>query len=192
MIIIENTLISDEILQEKFVCDLAACKWACCVAGESGAPLEEDEARKLEKIFPLLKPYLLPEGIREIERQGTSVVDVDGDLTTPLIGHEGPCAYAVYEADGTAKCGIENANRAGAVDFVKPISCHLYPIRVSKLNSGLALNYHRWPICAPACECGSRLNVRVFRFLREPLIRRFGSEWFEALEAAFNEQDAEH
>jgi len=185
MIAIDNTLISDEVLEKRFVCDLNACKGACCVEGESGAPLEADELGVLETIYEKVKPYMTPKGISAIEAQGKWVVDSDGDFTTPLIGDEGACAYVFFDEKGIAKCAIEKAHREGMVDFPKPVSCHLYPIRLQKLRDSVAVNYHRWPICEPACQCGSALDVRVFRFLREPLIRKFGSEWYAQLEAAF-------
>lgn len=185
MIAIENTLISDEVLEKRFVCDLNACKGACCVEGESGAPLEAEELGVLEAVFEKVKPYMTAEGISAIVEQGKWVVDSDGDFTTPLVSEEGACAYVFFDEKGIAKCAIEKAHREGAIDFPKPISCHLYPVRLQKLKDAIAVNYHRWPICEPACDCGSQLDVRVFRFLREPLIRRFGSEWFDQLEAAF-------
>ena len=185
MLPLDKTILSDELLQEAFVCDLTRCKGACCVAGDSGAPLEEEEAKTLEEIWPAVKPFLRPEGIQAIEEQGTWVTDADGDQTTPLIdGQE--CAYTLFEADGTAKCGIEKAYREGAIPFIKPISCHLYPIRVTKYPSFEALNYHRWEVCAPACELGASLKVPVYKFLKEPLVRRYGPAWYEALEESAN------
>jgi hypothetical protein len=195
MIIVGDTLISEEIFEEKFVCDLAACKGACCVEGESGAPLNEDELDRLEEVMEEVKPYLRPEGIAVIEEKGLFEVDIDGDLVTPLIGNHGVCAYAVFDADGTAKCGLEQAYLDGKTSWKKPISCHLYPIRLAKLHEYVAVNYHRWPICKPACECGSRLNVPVYAFLKEPLIRQFGEAWYNELQEVYQawkaEQDGE-
>ena len=181
MLPLDKTILSDEILQEAFVCDLKRCKGACCVAGDSGAPLEAEEARVLEEIWPQVKPFLRPEGVHALEAQGPWVTDADGDQTTPLVeGQE--CAYTLFDEDGTAKCGIEKAYRAGAIPFIKPISCHLYPIRVTTYPSFEALNYHRWEVCSPACELGAALKVPVYRFLKEPLIRRYGEAWYAALE----------
>lgn len=184
MIELDGCLISDEIFEKKFVCDLSACKGACCVEGESGAPLEEEELDLLESIYDKVKPYMRKEGIEAVEEQGHFVLDWDGEYTTPLVkGKE--CAYVSFDDNGTAKCTIEQAHRNGDIDFPKPISCHLYPIRVSKLKDYQALNYHKWPICEPACSCGDKLDVRVFRFLKSPLIRKYGKQWYTDLEAAF-------
>jgi hypothetical protein len=191
MIIVGQTLVSEEIFEEKFVCDLQACKGACCVEGESGAPLNEDELERLEEVYDASKEYMVPEGIAVVEEKGFFEVDVDGDLVTPLIGSGGVCAYAYFEADGTAKCALEKAYLEGKTSWKKPISCHLYPIRLAKLSEYIAVNYHRWPICKPACECGSKLNVPVYRFLREPLIRQFGEAWYEELEVTYEAWKAE-
>ena len=184
MLIVGNVLLSEDIVEKKFVCDLNACKGACCVEGDSGAPLEMEELDILDEIYDKVKPYMRPEGIAAIEEQGKFVMDFDGEYVTPLVeGAE--CAYVTFDSDGTAKCAIEKAYRAGEVRFPKPISCHLYPIRISKLQELDALNYHRWPICAPACDCGSKLDVRVYKFLKEPLIRKYGKEWFAKVDHAF-------
>jgi hypothetical protein len=180
LIAIDNTIVSNELLKKKFVCDLSACKGACCVAGDSGAPLEEDEASKLEDIYEEVKPYMTAAGIRSIEEQGKFIVDTDGDLVTPLIdGKE--CAYTYFDKDGSAKCAIEKAFYDGKTDFKKPISCHLYPVRVTKYSSYDAVNFHEWDVCKPACSCGEKLDVKVYKFLKEPLIRKYGSQWFEQL-----------
>ncbi|MFN8776183.1 MAG: DUF3109 family protein [Flavobacteriales bacterium] len=185
MIIVGNALVSEEIFEEHFVCDLASCKGACCVEGASGAPLAEEELAELEAAFPHVSPYLRPEGLEAIARKGLYEVDSDGDIVTPLVGEHGECAYAIFDADGTAKCALEKAFSDGRTTWKKPISCHLYPIRLVQLPEFIGVNYHRWPICAPACTCGSRLQVPVFRFLREPLIRRFGESWYAELETVF-------
>jgi hypothetical protein len=186
MLPVKNTVIAAEVLQKAFVCDLTRCKGACCVEGDSGAPLEPEEAAVLESIFPQVVPFLRPEGVQAIREQGTSVVDSDGDLVTPLRdGQE--CAYTVFDPDGTAKCGIEQAYRAGAVPFIKPISCHLYPIRITKYRDFEAVNYHQWDICQPACALGEALQVPVYAFLKEPLIRRYGPDWYAEVEKAATE-----
>jgi hypothetical protein len=181
MIIIDDTLISDEVYTEYFVCDLPKCLGDCCVHGDAGAPLEKEEAKILDKIYPDVKPYLRPEGIQEIEAFGKSVKDIDGEYTTPLVkGKE--CAYVFFDENKIAKCGIEKAWEEKKVDFKKPVSCHLYPIRITKYSNYEAVNYHRWPICDPARKFGKKLNVRVYEFLKESLIRKYGEDWYKQLD----------
>lgn len=179
---IKNTVVSSEVFEEAFVCDLSKCKGACCVEGDAGAPLEEDEVIILEQEYSTIKPYLRKEGIEAIEQQGTSVLDErDGEPVTPLVqGKE--CAYVVFDDKGTTLCGIEKAWKEGATSFRKPISCHLYPIRTTKYRSFEAVNYHRWEICSPACSLGKELKVPVFKFLKDALIRKYGQEWFDEAE----------
>jgi len=184
MIIVEPAIVSEDIFDECFVCDLAACKGACCVEGSSGAPLEKEEADRLREVYPKVKSLLRPEGIAAIDEMGLCHEDDDGDLVTPLVGDKGECAYVIFDDKGIAKCGIEKAWHEGLINWRKPISCHLYPIRLTPLGDYIGVNYHRWPVCAPACECGSKLKVPVYRFLREPLIRGFGEEWYGQLEEA--------
>ena len=181
MIDIGNTLISDDVVAKQFVCNLSKCKGACCVEGDLGAPVEADEKDILDDIYPLVRPYLRPEGIAAIEEQGTYVLDDYNEYSTPLINGK-ECAYVVYDDNGTLKCAIEKAHYDGKVDFKKPISCHLYPIRTSKLLDMTAVNYDRWDICSDACTLGEELQVPVYKFLKEPLIRKFGQEWFDELE----------
>lgn len=183
MIMIDDKLVSDELFEKKFVCDLGACKGACCVEGESGAPLEEEELDILEEIIDDVKPYMRKEGLASIEKHGLYEIDTDGEYVTPLVeGKE--CAYVSFDKNGTAKCAIEQAYRDGKINFPKPISCHLYPIRITELKDFTALNFHHWPICAPAHSCGAKLDVKVYRFLKEPIERKFGKLFFEKLEAA--------
>lgn len=183
MIQIGRTLISEELFTEAFQCDLEACKGACCVEGDAGAPLELEEADLLEQEYAAIAPYLIEEGRKAIEMQGRSVIDDDGDLGTPLV-NGGACAYAVFE-NGKALCGIEQAWKAGATAFRKPVSCHLYPVRIQSYQSFDAVNYHRWNICSPACALGKALQQPVFVFLKEALIRRFGTEWYAELEEVY-------
>ena len=186
MIQIDDTLISTDVLQKEFVCNLQKCKGICCVEGDSGAPLDEDELETLEKIFPKVKPFLRKEGIESIQKQGTYIIDEDGDWVTPL--REGKeCAYVIFDEKGITKCGIEKAYEAGEIDYQKPISCHLYPVRIQKYNAFTAVNYHKWEICNDACALGKELGVTVAEFLKVPLIRRFGEEWYEQLMAAKKE-----
>lgn len=180
MIAIEDTLVSEDLLDKKFVCDLGACKGECCVAGDSGAPLEEEELSILEEIFPLVKPYMNEEGINTIEEQGMYLVDYDGDFVTPLVDGHKHCAFTIFP-NGIASCAIEKAYNEKKISFKKPISCHLYPVRINKYKEFTAVNYHTWDVCKPARQCGKKLDVKVYKFLKEPLIRKFGEKWYESL-----------
>ena len=183
MIEIDGKIVSDDILTECFACDIARCKGECCVDGNSGAPLEMEEADILEEEYGNYKPYMTSEGIEAVERQGFMVVDCDGDYTTPLVD-DAECAYS-YRENGITLCAIEKAFREGKCSFRKPISCHLYPIRLISLSNGtIGLNYHRWNVCSSACENGRKLGIPVYKSLREPIIRRFGEEFYKALECA--------
>jgi hypothetical protein len=181
MLAIGDILVSEEIFEKKFVCDLQKCKGACCIEGDCGAPLKKDEIEILEKEYENYKPYLTSEGIQAIEQQGFYDEDVDDKSTnTPLIDG-GPCAYINYK-DGISYCGIEKAYLEGKTSFRKPISCHLYPIRVSGVGELQAVNYERWSICADACTLGESLSVPVYKFLKEPIERAFGKTFYEILE----------
>lgn len=185
MLQIDDTIVSLALIEKKFVCDLAACRGGCCRYGDSGAPLMAEEAAVLERIWSDLWPWLRPEGIRAIEKQGTSITDSDGELVTPLIINE-ECAYTIME-DNVYKCGIEAAFNAGAIDFRKPVSCHLFPVRVKRYHNFRAVNYEEWSICKPAVACGAKKNTELYIFLREPLIRAFGEEWYNRLQWAAGE-----
>lgn len=185
MIQIGDTIISTGLVTEYFTCDLQRCKGACCVQGDSGAPLEDPEKDILREVLPALKPYLRTESIRAIEKLGTSVTDSDNECVTPLVeGKE--CAYAVFE-DGIARCGIEKAFLAGAVTFRKPLSCYLYPVRIKKYTSFDAVNYDIWEVCDPARVLGASLQVPVFEFTASALKQKYGEEWFRALTLASKE-----
>jgi hypothetical protein len=188
MIAIQNTIVSDDVLDKKFVCDLNACKGECCVAGESGAPLDQDELPILLEILDKVKPYMNKKGIKAIEKNGPYVLDSDGDYTTTLVGKEGECAFVVFDENKIAKCAIEQAYNDGMIDWKKPISCHLYPIRISSYKTYDAVNYHQWSVCKPACECGAKLEVPVYQFLKGPLIRKYGEEWFNELQQVDEER----
>lgn len=178
MILIDDTLLSTELFDRKFCCDLKACKGACCVEGESGAPLEPEELEEVEKAFPIIRDRLKLDSLAVIEAQGLHVVDADGDHVTPIVdGRE--CVYATFDEDGTAKCAFEQAHLEGKLAWRKPISCHLYPIRLTQLKDLVAVNYHRWPICESAVSCGAGLNLSVLQFCRSSLERKFGAAWFE-------------
>jgi hypothetical protein len=180
MIKVGEVLVSDDIRDKEFVCNLTKCKGACCVEGDFGAPLEESELAILEEIYPKVKPYLSPEGIKSIEKQGKHVVDDEGELCTPVIdGRE--CVYAIYDKAGILKCGIEEAYNDGKIAWKKPISCHLYPIRITKKKDFEAVNYNKWYICSPACALGKELQVPIYKFLKDPLIRKYGEQWYGEL-----------
>jgi len=182
---IGKTIISEELLEEEFVCNLSACKGACCVDGDAGAPLTAEETKILEEIYPQVKPLLRKEGIEAIEQQGSWVTGSDGELETPLIeGKE--CAYVIFDGK-TALCGIEQAYNQGLVGWKKPVSCHLYPVRIKEFAEFSAVNYHQWHICSPACELGKSLQVPVYKFVKEALIRRFGEDWYGKLEKTAEE-----
>jgi hypothetical protein len=182
MISIDDTLISDDLVKTRFVCDLASCKGACCVEGDSGAPLEEEELAILDDIYVDVKPYMVPAGIEVVEQNGKYTIDSDGDFVTPLVNNR-ECAYVFYDEKGVTKCAIEKAHIDGKIDFKKPISCHLFPVRLNKYSTFTAVNIQSLDICQAAFTCGNKLQVPVYRFLKEPLIRKFGSDWFEALDA---------
>ena len=177
---LNKTIVSEEILEKEFVCNLSACKGACCVDGDAGAPLDEAETKILAEIYPKVKAFLRPEGIKAIEEQGTHVVSDFGELETPLIDGK-DCAYVIFDGK-TALCGIEQAYNEGIVDWKKPVSCHLYPIRVKEYSDFSAVNYHKWHICSDACALGEELGVPVYQFVKEALIRKFGQQWYEELE----------
>ena len=183
MILIDDILISDEIIEEQFVCDLHKCKGACCVDGDAGAPLENEELKRLDEFYEIVKPYLTPEGISEIEKNGRYLYDQEFGWVTPTISN-GMCAYGNVDKDGIVKCGIEEAYNDGHITWKKPISCHLFPIRIKKGRKGDLVNYEpREDLCSAACVLGKTLKVPVYKFLKEPIIRKYGEAFFEALEA---------
>ena len=192
MIQIDDKLISEDIFSEEFVCNLSKCKGACCVEGDIGAPLNKEETVILDRIFEQVKPYLRKEGVEAIEAQGTWVIDPnDGDYVTPMVeGRE--CAYVIFDDKGITKCGIEKAYEDGAVDWQKPISCHLYPIRVDEYRTFTALNYHKWDICSDACTLGRELQIPIYKFVKTPLIRKYGEEFYETLCEAADEWKKEY
>jgi hypothetical protein len=183
MLVINDKIIADAVLYEQFVCNLSSCKGDCCVQGDAGAPLEEQELGILDDIYPHVEPYLMPQGIAAIAEQGKYVQDEEGIFSTPLI--EGAaCAYVRFDDLGIAQCAIQQAHRDGKIDFPKPISCHLYPIRTKKQGYFEAVNYDRWDICKAACKLGKQLRVPVYVFLKEPLIRKYGEDFYAQLDAA--------
>jgi hypothetical protein len=190
MIQIDDKLISEDLFSEEFVCNLAKCKGICCVEGDAGAPLDEDETKILDEIYPKIKSYLRPEGIQAIEEQGTYTLDFEGDLVTPLVNNA-ECAYVIFDEKGYTKCAIEKAYEDGVIDWQKPISCHLYPIRITEYSNFSAINYHEWDICSDACTLGKELGVKVYQFLKKPLIRKYGEEFYQTLSEAAEEWEKE-
>jgi len=180
MIQIDDTVVSEILLEKKFVCNLEACKGACCVEGDAGAPLEEEELEELENVFPLVKEYLSKKAIDALERD-LYTIDHDGEYVTQLVNGK-ECAFVFFNEKGISKCAIEQAYLDGKTKFKKPISCHLFPVRLNKYKNFTAVNYAHWDICDDACKLGSELGVKTYQFLKEPLIRKFGKNWFKELE----------
>lgn len=185
-----DKVISTDVFERKFVCDLNACKGACCIEGDAGAPLSVEEVSILEDSLEEIKPYMRPEGLKAVEEQGVFYMDQDNEPVTTLI-NGGECAFVYFDENNITKCSIEQAHNEGKIDFKKPISCHLYPIRVKKFDEFTALTYNEWDICKPACACGDQLDVPVFRFLKEPITRAFGDGFFNELETIDRELKAE-
>ncbi len=183
MIEIGKTILSRELFEKRFVCDLLKCKGACCVEGDSGAPVTEEEAAIIGKEYASFKDYLPEAHRKEIKKQGFAVIDEDNDLVTPLVNKR-QCAYSFHDEKGILKCAIEKAHIKGKIAFRKPVSCHLFPIRVTEYKNFDALNYEELDICKPALECGKSLNVTVYKFLKEPLIRKYGKDWYNEVEIA--------
>ena len=185
MIAIENVLLSDQIITDQFVCDLTRCKGACCVDGDAGAPLDNKELKMVDEVFDEVLPYLRKEGIDELNKQGRYVHDKEFGWVTPTIAGK-MCVYGIFDENGIVKCGIEQAYLDGKTTWKKPISCHLFPIIVKKSNDGITVfaNYEpREDHCKAACSLGEKLKVPVYKFLKEPLIRKFGTAFYETLDA---------
>ena len=187
MLVVDKTVISTDVVEEKFICDLLKCKGACCVEGDLGAPLELDELPEIEQAVEAVKPYLSKEAVEAIESEGAYILDEEGDYSTTTI-NGAECAFAFYDENKILKCGLEQAWKDGKSEFRKPISCHLYPIRIKNLGEYDALNYDRWQICSPACDLGEKQGVSVFKFLKEPLIRKYGEDWYKKVEQAIQEE----
>ena len=183
MIQIEDTIVSLDVIERRFMCDLSQCRGACCIEGESGAPLEEGEAEQLRLALPEVWDELKEDAREVIRQQGVSYLDADGDEVTSIVNGR-DCVFTRYAPDGTCHCALEQAFREGRTTFMKPISCRLYPVRVTQYRRFRAVNLHRWEVCRPAKILGERLGIPAYRFLREPLISKFGTEWYAALEAA--------
>ncbi|MDE5744651.1 MAG: DUF3109 family protein [Paramuribaculum sp.] len=183
MLQIGDTLVSLDLAERFFCCDLDKCLGQCCIEGDAGAPITRDEYRKLEEITPALKSELLPAALRVIEEDGVGYIDEEGDLVTSIIDGKN-CVYTCYASGGKCLCAIERAYRQGKCDFRKPISCYLYPLRLTEYPTFTAVNYHRWKICRSAEQNGKELGIRLYQFMKEPLIERFGKEWYDELAEA--------
>lgn len=178
MIQIKDTLISEDIFETCFVCDLGKCKGMCCVEGDAGAPLTHEEYEAIKDVLPEIWDGLSPKARELIEKQGIAYIDDDGELVTSIIkGRE--CVFTYFDADGVCRCAIDNAFREGKISVQKPISCHLYPIRLRKYDDFTALNYDRWSVCRPALRLGKKTGIKLYQFLKEPLICKFGEEWYQ-------------
>lgn len=176
-----KTIVSEEIIEKDFVCNLAACKGACCIDGDAGAPLEKEETQILNEIYPKVKPFLRKKGIEAIEKQGAFITNEWNEFETPLIDGA-DCAYVFFDKKGTALCAIEEAYNQGEITWKKPVSCHLYPIRVNEYSEFSAVNYHKWEICDDACILGKELQVPIYKFVKQALVRKFGQHWYDELE----------
>ncbi len=180
MLQIQNTLVSLDFIEHFFLCDLNECRGECCIEGDAGAPITEEELKTLKRLLPIVWDDLTPASKQIIKEQGVAYIDEDGDLVTSIVNGK-DCVFTTYEKNGMCLCAIEKAFREGKSDFYKPISCHLYPARLSEYSDFTAINYHRWKICRCAELLGKKKNIRIYQFLKEPLIRRFGKEWYDEL-----------
>lgn len=181
MIIVDDALISEDILEKKFICQLDKCKGACCVQGDAGAPLAHKELNEIESRLDKIQPYMTSESVDKIKNDGFFTRDPEGDLVTECL-EDGACVFVNYKDDGTTECAIERAYLAGDIDYKKPISCHLYPIRANKFGTYIAMNYHHWDICRDACIAGEEQKLPVYKFLREALTRKMGEAWYQKLD----------
>ena len=181
MIAIDNVLISDDVIEAKFVCDLHKCKGGCCEDGDAGAPLEKEERKVLDENFDVIKPYLTREGLAAIQSQGKYLYDREFGWVTPTVGGK-ICAYGLRDEHGIIKCGIEQAYNDGKLGWKKPISCHLYPIKISRRKEYTNVNYEpRDVLCKPACALGKKLKLPVYQFLKDAIVRKFGTEFYDTL-----------
>lgn len=186
MFIIQDTLVSIDLIERYFVCDLGVCKGQCCIDGDAGAPLLPDEKILIDKYLDKIKPLLSPQGRNVIESEGSSYFDPDGDLVTTLIEGKN-CAFSIYDDHGVCLCALEKGYREGIIPMLKPSSCYLYPVRLKQVGNLTGVNIHRWKICGCAEKNGRKLKIRAYKFLKEPLIRKFGAEWYEELDRVATE-----
>ena len=186
MLQIEDTIISLDLLEQNFICDLNNCKGACCIEGDEGAPLNANEVKIIEELLPIIWDDLSEKSKDVINNQGITYIDREGEPVISIV-NGAECVFTFTDEKGICKCAIEKAYREGKTDFYKPISCHLYPIRLQKYNDYTAVNYHKWNLCKCARKLGNKMQMPVYQFLKEPLIRKFGADWFNQLEIADNE-----
>lgn len=188
---IGNVLVSLDVAEQYFCCDISQCLGQCCIDGDAGAPITEEERKELENALPAVMPDLLPASKKVIEEEGVSYIDCEGDLVTQIVDGQN-CVFTCYDKGGVCLCAVEKAFRNGRCRWRKPMSCYLYPLRLTEYPTFTAVNYHRWKICRSAEVNGRKLGVRLYEFMREPLTERFGAEWYAALAeacAAWNEQN---
>lgn len=183
MLQIQDTLVSLDVAERFFCCDLDACHGACCIEGDAGAPITDDEKLKIQEVLPEVWEELLPRAREEVEKNGVAYIDEEGDLVTTILDGKN-CAFTCYAPGGVCLCALERAYREGRTKWKKPASCSLYPLRITEYPTFTAVNYHRWKICRPAERLGREKGIRVYQFLREPLIERFGQEWYDELKLA--------
>lgn len=186
MLQIQHTLVSLDLVEKFFVCDLDACLGACCIEGDAGAPLAPGESERIEEVLDVIKPELLPRAVDEIEAGGVSYTDPDGDLVTQIVDGR-DCVFTCYAPGGKCLCALERAQREGRIPDVKPISCRLYPVRLKEYDGFTAVNFHKWKICKPAETLGRKLGIRAYEFLKDPLIKKFGEDWYRELELTARE-----
>lgn len=186
MIQIQDTIVSLDLIEKFFCCDLEACHGDCCIEGDAGAPLTLEEFEKINELLPEILPMLTPQAREVVEKEGVGYYDQEGDLVTSLVGGAN-CVFTTFGPGGKCLCALEQAYREGRTDFCKPQSCHLYPVRLKQYPAFLAVNYHRWDICRAAETLGRAKKLRVYEFLKEPLIARFGREWYDELDLTARE-----
>lgn len=180
---IQDTLVTLDLAERFFCCDLDKCLGACCIEGDAGAPVTEDEVKEIERVLPVIEPEMMPRAVAEVKENGVAYTDEEGDLVTTILDGRN-CAFTCYAPGGVCLCALERAYREGKTDFKKPASCALYPLRIKKFPTFTAVNYHRWDICRDAEILGEKKGIRLYQFLRGPLIDYFGQEWYDELAAA--------
>lgn len=186
MLQIKDVIVSFDVLTESFSCDLAHCKGECCIEGDAGAPVTPDEIAQIEELLPTIWKDLSIEARKVINSQGVAYTDPEGELVTSIVNGK-DCVFTCYGDDGCCYCAIEKAYRNGLCKFKKPVSCHLYPIRVKRIGDYYGLNYDRWDVCRAAVLKGRKDGIPIYKYLKEPLVRRFGQEWYDELELTVEE-----
>ena len=186
MLHIRDTLVSLDLIDHFFLCDLEKCLGACCIEGDAGAPVTKEEIDTINQYIDDIKPYLTPAALKEIEENGTSYIDVEGDLVTNIV-NGADCVFTTFEKGGLCLCALEKASNEGVIPYCKPSSCQLYPVRLKEYDSFTAVNLHNWKICRCARKLGIAKGIRAYEFLKEPLIRKFGKEWYDELDLTAKE-----